>query len=74
MIWRLLVERTIDGNSVQYIEYMTRYYEDDIGIMDAICVDSAITYDGVSTSIVTGLDHLEGEVVKLWLTGDRTLI
>ena len=49
---------------------MTRYYEDDIGIMDAICVDSAITYDGVSTSIVTGLDHLEGEVVKVMVDGE----
>lgn len=67
-LW-LIVERTINGTTRKYIEYMERYYEDDIAIEDAFCIDSGLTYDGQATSIVTGLDHLEGETVKVMLDG-----
>lgn len=68
-LW-LVVERTIDGVTKQYIEYMTRYFEDDIDKVDAIHVDSALTYDGAETGTLSGLNHLEGETVKLLVDGN----
>jgi hypothetical protein len=67
-VW-MIVKRTINGVTRRYIEYMTRYYEDDIDLEDAICVDSAITYDSTATATITGLDHLEGKSVNIFLNG-----
>jgi len=67
-LW-MIVERTIDGTTRKYVEYMTRYYEDDVSIEDIVCMDSTLTYDGSSTSTITGLEHLEGETVKVLLDG-----
>jgi hypothetical protein len=66
----LIVERTIGGSTVQYVEYMERYYEDDIDREDAFHVDAGITYDSTSTTTVSGLDHLEGETVKVMVDGN----
>lgn len=68
-VW-LIVSRTINGTTRQYIEYMTRYYEDDIDKEDAFHVDSGLTYDSTATSTVSGLDHLEGEIVKVLIDGN----
>lgn len=67
-LW-MIVERTVNGTTRKYIEYMERYYEDDIDKEDAFHVDSGLTYDGSATSTVSGLDHLEGESVKLLIDG-----
>lgn len=67
-LW-MIVERTINSVTRKYIEYMTRYYEDDIAKEDAFHVDSGLTYDSTATATVTGLDHLEGETVKLLVDG-----
>lgn len=67
-LW-LIVERTINGVTRKYIEYLERYYEDDIAKKDAFHVDSGLTYDGAATATITGLDHLEGETVKLLVDG-----
>lgn len=68
-LW-MIVERTIDGSTVKYIEYMTRYYESDIDREDIFHVDSGLTYDGSATATITGLDHLEGETVKVIVDGN----
>jgi hypothetical protein len=68
-LW-LIVERTIDGDTVQYVEYMSRFYEDDMAKADAVCMDCALVYDGVETDTVTGLAHLEGEEVQLFVDGN----
>lgn len=67
-LW-MIVKRTINGSTRRYVEYMTRYYEDDIALNDAVHIDSSLTYSGASTTTVTGLDHLEGETVKVNLDG-----
>lgn len=67
-LW-LIVQRTIDGVTRKYIEYMTRYYEDDIAKEDAFHVDCGLTYDGAATATVTGLEHLEGSTVKVMVDG-----
>ena len=58
-VW-IIVERRINGNKVQYIEYL-----DSTISMDS-CL-TALVNDGTTT--VTGLNHLEGETVQL-LIGD----
>ena len=67
-LW-FIVERTINGVTRKYIEYMERYYEDDMAKEDAFHIDSGLTYDGVATATVSGLGHLEGETVKLMVDG-----
>lgn len=75
-LW-LIVQRYIDGITRRYVEYMTRYYEDDMDQEDAFHVDSGLTYEGSATGTITGLDHLEGETVKVNVNGrshpDRTV-
>lgn len=68
-VW-LVASRTINGTTRQYIEYMERYYEDDIDKEDAFHVDSGLTYDGSAVSSVSGLDHLEGETLKVLVDGN----
>ncbi len=65
----MIVERTIDGVTRKYIEYMTPYYEDDTAKEYAFCIDCGLTYDGAPVSSISGLDHLEGKTVKLMVDG-----
>ena len=66
----LIVSRTVDSATVQYIEYMTPTYDTTIAREDAFQVDCGITYDSTATDTVSGLDHLEGETVKLMVDGN----
>lgn len=83
-VW-VIVKRTIDGGTKRYVEVLERNYagprrEDyvtdaawttavlaDQG--DAFYVDSGLTYDGASTTTISGLDHLEGETLDVWVDG-----
>ena len=57
------VNRTINGRTVRYIERMhSRKFS---AAADAFFVDSGLTYDGVPTTTITGLWHLEGEDVAV---------
>lgn len=67
-LW-LIVKRYINGATRRYIEYMTRYYEDDMDQEDAFHVDCGLTYDSTATNVITGMDHLEGQTVKLMVDG-----
>ena len=69
-LW-MIVERTINGVTKQYIEKMSADYEpaDESDKDNAWFVDSGLLYDGVSTSTITGLDHLIGEEVSVWANG-----
>lgn len=70
------VKRTIDGATVRHIEFM-KTIEFGNDVTDAFFVDSGLTYDGSATSTITGLNHLEGEVVSILADGathpDRTV-
>lgn len=57
-VW-VVVNRNIDGVDLRYIEY----FEPETN--DNFMVDSGLEYSGVSTSTVSGLDHLEGETVDV---------
>ena len=62
-LW-LLVERTILGNQVFYLEVMPDDYRMGLKVEDARYLDSSVSYAGVPADEFTGLGHLEGEQVQ----------
>ena len=64
VLW-MIVKRTIDGNTVRYVEYLEKYMEDEYSFF----LDCGLTYDGAPTTSLTGLDHLEGETVTILADG-----
>lgn len=70
-LW-LIVQRTINGGTVQYVEYLAPFFDTDhegVEQADAHFVDSGLVYDGAATTAISGLDHLEGEVVSVLADG-----
>jgi hypothetical protein len=75
----LIVRRHIAGIEKQYVEYMgpvwehrhdsDKYTDEEVALFNHL--DSALTYDGVSTSAVTGLDHLANHEVSVRVDGAR---
>ncbi|MDP2218537.1 MAG: hypothetical protein Q8J68_14765 [Methanolobus sp.] len=62
-LWAV-VNRTIGGTTKRYIEMMEKPFEGTIlNSDDCFFVDSGLSYDGVPTSTISGLDHLEGKLV-----------
>jgi hypothetical protein len=74
-VW-FCINRTIDGATRRYIEYLAPQRFDVVA--DAFFVQSGLTYDGVATTTISGLDHLEGETVQVLVDGaahpDRTVV
>ena len=75
----MVVKRTINGNTRQYIEYFSDdNWADHPQDKDSLYfVDSGLTYSGAAITTVTGLNHLEGETVSVVADGalhpDRTV-
>lgn len=67
-VW-LVVERTVNGSTVKYIEYMEKQWERTNSVEDSFFVDSGLTYDGSPATVISGLDHLEGETVTILADG-----
>lgn len=67
-LW-MIVQRYVNGVTKRYIEYMTPFWERGDAQEDAFLVDSGLTYSGAATTTITGLDHLEGEVVAILADG-----
>jgi len=67
----IIVERTINSNVVQYIEFFEEEYIPTslTDHSEAFFIDSGLTYSGVSTQSIAGLDHLEGESVRVLVNG-----
>lgn len=61
----LVVERTINGNTVKYIERMAERFLTDDSLPDANCwcVDAGLQYNSTPATTFSGLDHLIGETV-----------
>lgn len=76
-VW-VSVKRWVNGVQVRHIEVMTGGHEADGDVEDAFFVDSGLTYSGVSTTTLSGLDHLEGETIALLVNGathpDKTVV
>ena len=67
-VW-MIVQRYVNGAVVRHVEYMSKFWELGDTQTDAIFLDSAVTYDSTATTTITGLDHLEGEVVSVLADG-----
>jgi hypothetical protein len=57
-----IVKRTINGATVRYVEAFDGFLN----------VDSGLTYSGTMSSVFRGLEHLEGETVKV-VVGNTTI-
>lgn len=67
-VW-FLVKRTINGSTVRYIEFLEQEFSSSDDQEDAFFLDCGFTYDGTSTTTITGLWHLEGETVQILADG-----
>lgn len=63
----VIVKRTINGQTVRYIERMHSRQFDEVA--DAFFVDAGATYDGAAATTITGLHHLEGMEVAILADG-----
>ena len=63
-----VVKRAINGATVRYHEKWALENEC-IGGSTSKLMDCSYTYSGVSTALITGLTHLEGESVIVWGNG-----
>jgi len=60
----MVVKRTINGTTRRYVEILSDIdFGDDVS--DAFFVDSGLSYNGSSTSSLTGLEHLEGQALSV---------
>jgi hypothetical protein len=75
-VW-LIIRRLINGMEQRYVEVLAPEHEPGEDQALAIYANSALTYDGAPTLTLNGLDHLEGEVIRLKTDGaahpDRTV-
>lgn len=67
-VW-VQVKRTINGSTVRYLEMIEVDWDTNHAQEDAYYSDSLITYDGAAATVITGLDHLEGETVQILADG-----
>lgn len=63
----VIVKRTINGSDVRYVERLEPR-EDKIAA-NCFFVDSGLTYSGDPATIISGLEHLEGETVSILTDG-----
>lgn len=74
----VVVQRYINGGVKRYIEYMSKIWENEDEQEDAFYVDCGwTTINDPATDTVTGLWHLEGQTVNVYVDGtlhnDRTV-
>jgi hypothetical protein len=67
-VW-MVVRRTINGNTVRYVEVIEDHRLVETSTSDAFYGDGGITYDGSPTKVITGLGYLEGATVQILADG-----
>lgn len=68
-LWTV-VKRNIGGSDVRYIEMMEANFDgESLNSNDVFFVDSGLSYDGVPTSTISGLAHLNGKTVAILADG-----
>ncbi|MEE8206862.1 MAG: hypothetical protein V3T82_07925 [Nitrospinaceae bacterium] len=68
-LW-MIVERVIDGNTVRYVELLADPLRKGGNRETAVYLDSSLTgFDATPQDTWSGLDHLEGETVKVLADG-----
>ncbi len=73
----VIVKRTINGVTRRYVEYLNEFDFDETDNTEFNFLDSQLAYSGSATTTISGLDHLEGQVVSVLANGsthpDRTV-
>lgn len=69
-LW-LIVRRIINGSTVRYVERMDPRFNpsDENDKDDMVFMDSYLKYEGAAATVISGLDHLEGEEVAITADG-----
>jgi hypothetical protein len=74
----MVISRAVDGQTRRYIEVLERpflYHSDVVDVddrptgTDGFFVDCGLTYRGAAATVISGLDHLEGETLVGLLDG-----
>ena len=65
----VIVKRTINGVTRRYVEYLNEFDFNEDDNTDFNFLDSQLAYSGSATVTITGLDHLEGQVVSVLANG-----
>jgi len=67
----MIVERTINSATKQYVEFLEQDFRGADGDTkdDQFYVDSGLTYSGSSATTISGLSHLEGQTVAVLNNG-----
>lgn len=67
-LW-LAVERTINGSTRKHIEFLEKVWTATDDREDAVYLDACLTYDGAPATVISKLEHLEGETVGILADG-----
>lgn len=67
-VW-MIVEREVDGVKHQYIEFIRHAFKDSDDVKEQYFTDCTNIYKGDPTTVITGLDYLEGEEVTVLVDG-----
>lgn len=68
-LWAV-IQRTINGSSVRYIEFLTNgLAEGSVNTEQATFLDSMLSYNGTPATTLFGLSHLEGQTVSVLADG-----
>jgi hypothetical protein len=67
-LW-VIVKRTVNGATVRYVECFSDFDFDETVSTDFKFLDSHLVYDGSATTTLSGLSHLEGQVVSVLADG-----
>ena len=65
----IIVKRTINGVTRRYVEYLNELDFDETDNTSFNFLDSALSYSGSAATTISGLDHLEGQVVSVLADG-----
>lgn len=75
-LW-MITQRTINGATKRYVEYLDREYQTGDAQADCFYVDCGATYSGAPATTISGLSYLEGKTVQVLANGaahpDRTV-
>ena len=67
-VW-VIVKRTVNGITRRYVEYLNVFDFDKNDKTTFNFLDSALSYSGAAVTTLSGLDHLEGQVVGVLTDG-----
>ena len=65
----VIIKRTVNGATKRYVEFLNVFDFDETDNSSFNFLDSELSYSGSAVSTLSGLDHLEGQVVSILADG-----